>query len=127
MSQITVRNIWAYIQGNLRYKLYYSNTWGWLMRKHIREQIDWRIHIMDRECYKTGSCKLCGCHTTQLQMANKRCDKPCYPTIMSKGTWLAVGEFYKKTQEQNPDLFPLICGKQEQLTSALSNLKKNAK
>lgn len=27
---------------------------------------------------------MCGCHTTALQMANKSCDKPYYPPMMSK-------------------------------------------
>ena len=43
---------------------------------------------MDTKCYTAGECKLCGCETTALQMANKQCDKPCYPPMMSKGKWL---------------------------------------
>lgn len=57
------------------------------MRKHIREQIDWRIEVMDKECYNAGSCKMCGCETTALQMANKACDKPCYPKMMTQWEW----------------------------------------
>jgi hypothetical protein len=58
-----------------------------LMRQHIWEQIKWRIKIMDKQCYRQGSCKLCGCETTALQMANKSCDKPCYPPMMSRKLW----------------------------------------
>jgi hypothetical protein len=57
------------------------------MRIHIREQIDVRIRSMDKVCYESGSCKMCGCHTTALQMANKPCDKPCYPSMMTRKKW----------------------------------------
>ena len=76
-----------YLIGNYRYKLYYSVRWGWLMRTHIRQQIEYRIQVMDRECYMAGECKMCGCATTALQMASKQCDKPCYPEMMNKGEW----------------------------------------
>jgi len=65
------------------------------MRKHIREQIEFRIYIMDHECYEQGSCKLCGCPTTKLQMANKACDKPCYPEMYSKKEWNELNEVNK--------------------------------
>lgn len=42
---------------------------------------------MDSTCYSQGSCKLCGCTTIALQCANKPCDAPCYPTMMSKSKW----------------------------------------
>lgn len=87
LKDITLKNILAYNQGTIRYKLYYSKRFRRLIRKHIREQIEFRIEVMDRSCYENGSCKLCGCKTTALQMANKACDKPCYPPMMDKGCW----------------------------------------
>jgi len=42
---------------------------------------------MDPECFEQGSCKMCGCDTTALQMADKACDKPCYPTMMTRDKW----------------------------------------
>ena len=91
----TLENIIAYIQGNLRYKLFYSN-FAFLIRPHIREQIEARINSMDPICYGNGECKICGCQTTALQMANKACDKPCYPEMLSKKNWkfLKEGLFY---------------------------------
>lgn len=80
-------NILAYCQGTTRYRLYYSKRWCWLIPRHIRQQIAFRIMIMDKECYCNGSCKICGCHTTALQMADKACDKPCYPPMMSRRFW----------------------------------------
>lgn len=82
----TLKNIYAFITGNIRYKLYYSK-YKKLIRPHILAQIDFRISVMDQTCYKTGSCKMCGCATTALQMASKSCDKPCYPPFMSAKKW----------------------------------------
>ena len=87
----TLKNIISYIQGNLRYKLYYS-IFAFLIPKHIREQITARINSMDRQCYNDGQCKMCGCQTTALQMADKACDKPCYPKMMSRMDWVCMKE-----------------------------------
>lgn len=82
-----------YIVGNIRYKLYYSLKWKKLLKPHIIEQIGFRIEVMDKKCYEQGECKICRCQTTHLQMANKSCDKPCYPEMMTKEDWDA---FYNK-------------------------------
>lgn len=87
----TLKNIIAYIQGNLRYKLFYSK-FAFLIRPHIREQIQVRINSMDPICYGNGECKICGCQTTALQMANKACDKPCYPSMLSKQQWYVINK-----------------------------------
>lgn len=84
-----MRDVYYYIQGNLRYRLYYSK-FAFLIRKHIREQIEYRINSMDKECYERGECHMCGCATTQLQMSNKSCKKYCYPSILSKKKWEAL-------------------------------------
>lgn len=80
-------DVWHYFMGHYRYLLYYSPRFSRLMRKHIREQIDFRIKVMNPLCYNQGSCIICGCETTALQMASKSCDKPCYPPLMSKKLW----------------------------------------
>ena len=79
-------DVWFYVQGNYRYKLYYSK-YKWLLRRHIREQIKFRIQRMKPECYEQGSCIICGCETTKLQMANKVCDGACYPPMLKAGSW----------------------------------------
>lgn len=86
-EKITISNIFYFIQGNIRYRLYYNKILSKLIRKHIREQIDYRIAVMSKECYDTGSCTMCGCKTTALQMSNKSCNKPCYPPMMKKKEW----------------------------------------
>jgi len=85
-SKINFNNIVAYIQGNVRYKLWYSNLY-FFISLYIREQIDMRIVSMNKECYDNGSCIKCGCRTTHLQMANKKCEGDCYPKMLSKKQW----------------------------------------
>lgn len=80
-------SILYYIQGNLRYKIYYSKYSNFFLRKHILEQINYRIHIMNTECYDKGECIKCGCQTTHLQMSNKTCEGLEYPPIVSKRLW----------------------------------------
>ena len=86
-ATVSLNNVIAYITGNLRYFLYYSKWFKFLIRTHIREQIDFRIKFMDKACYENGQCVICGCSTTALQMADKACDKPCYPRMMTKQEW----------------------------------------
>jgi len=86
-KKVNLKDVLAYLQGHLRYRLYYSRWFSWLLPGHIREQIGFRIGSMDRECYERGSCVLCGCATTALQMADKACDKPCYPWMVGWEKW----------------------------------------
>lgn len=85
-------DVYHYLLGNYRYKLYYDLKYKSikhpLIRQHIFEQIAYRIFVMNKTCYQKGSCIKCGCNTTELQMANKRCDGVCYPTMMSKSDWM---------------------------------------
>ena len=81
------KDIFYYFQGNIRCKLYYSDNWSFIMKEHIKDQIDFRVEYMDKDCYNKGNCKLCGCETIALQMANKSCDKPCYPPLMRIKDW----------------------------------------
>ena len=81
-----LKNIFHYVIGNLRYKIYYSNNRN-LIRQHILEQIEFRIKVMNQECYNKGYCIKCGCHTTALQMCSKSCEGNCYPKMMGKKLW----------------------------------------
>jgi hypothetical protein len=86
-SKINLKNIYYYIQGNLRYRMYYSKYYKFLIRSHIKEQIEVRINSMNKSCYRLGSCIKCGCTTTQLQMCNKPCEGLCYPKMLSRFYW----------------------------------------
>ena len=79
-------SIYYFFQGKIRYRLYYSK-YKCLIRKHILEQIEYRIKIMNKECYSRGSCIKCGCETTALQMCNKPCKGLEYPPIVNRRTW----------------------------------------
>lgn len=103
-------NIIAYIQGNLRYKLYYSK-FAFLIRPHIREQIEARITSMDKQCFEEGQCKMCGCQTTALQMANKACDKPCYPSMLDKRDWRDMEDDFAIFDEATQEWWSLENGK----------------
>lgn len=85
--KITRTKIKSFIEGNLR-KFLLSYSWTKkLVPLHIREQIEWRIRIMDQRCFLNGACLMCGCSTPGLQMANDACEKPCYPDMMDKMDW----------------------------------------
>ena len=86
-----LRDVRAYIQGNIRCWLYY-NGYSYLIPWHIKDQIRIRINSMKRECFDSGSCIKCGCKTTALQFANKSCDGDCYPYMMSVRSFLNMLE-----------------------------------
>lgn len=88
-GKVPLIDVWFYVQGNIRYRLYYSK-YKWLLRRHIREQIEFRLQRMKAVCYDQGSCVICGCETPMLQMANKPCDGGCYPRIVKAGTWKLI-------------------------------------
>ena len=100
MEQLNLLNIKSYIVGNFRYAIYDSNV-RWLLRKHILEQIHWRIDVMNPKCYNNGSCILCGCTTPALQMADKSCDEPCYPGMMNRSSWKAFKEGWTYFEEKS--------------------------
>lgn len=91
-----ISDIYHYLLGNYRYKLYYSPTLVHLMRGHIYEQITYRIEVqMNRTCYDNGECIHCGCETTKLQMSNRACDGGCYTQLMNREDWYNSLEFHK--------------------------------
>ena len=101
-AKITFKNIKAYIQGTWRSKFMYTE-FEWLIPKHISEQIRIRIKSMEKACYTEGNCQLCGCVTSALQMANKACDKPCYPSMVGYYRWTIFkrgGLFYDSETEK---------------------------
>ena len=86
-----LNNIWSYLVGNYR-QWVYESPFNSLMRNHISEQIEWRISVMNTECYNNGSCLECGCMIPGLQMAHKSCGGDCYPPLMNQFEW----EFFLK-------------------------------
>jgi hypothetical protein len=93
-AKITFENIKAYIQGNIRQRLFYSKRWNWLLSLHMFEQINYRLFVMNKQCYSNGECIECGCSTPGLQMANKACEGKCYPVMMNETDWLIYKREY---------------------------------
>lgn len=101
-GKVTWIDVWNYWLGMYRYYLYLRACnisvamlkRPTLIRKHIWDQILWRIKIMDQECYNNGACKICGCDTPALQMATKSCEGNYYPPMLSKRKWYSF--FLKK-------------------------------
>jgi hypothetical protein len=96
IKEITIKNVWAYLQGNYRYFIWYSFPVyrTKLIRGHILEQVEYRLNSMNKDCYNKGFCK-CGCKTINLQFADKTCVDICYPYLVSKMMW----EFLKRTKK----------------------------
>lgn len=109
-APVNLENIYAYIQGNIRYVLYYGK-FKFLIRPHIREQIEYRINSMRRSCFDNGSCDECGCKTTNLQMADKSCDGNCYPKMLSKKEWKKAKDIKAYVDIKNDRLWKLRCRK----------------
>ena len=93
-AKITFKNVCAFIQGHIREKLFYSKRWNWLLPLHIFEQINYRLFVMNKECYSNGECVMCGCATPALQMANKTCDAKCYPIMVDETDWVIYKREY---------------------------------
>ena len=85
--QRPIIDVWHYMIGNYRFKLYYSRLWRFLLKKHIYEQITLRLTWMNQTCYNRGSCVKCGCDVPQLQMCSKSCDAKCYPKMLNRKDW----------------------------------------
>lgn len=95
-----LKDVLYYLQGNIRYQIFYSK-FAFLIREHIREQIQARINSMNQECFTSGSCIKCGCNTTHLQMCNKACEGDCYPKMLDKEEWITMKDhFFIYTSEQ---------------------------
>ena len=91
-------DVWHYFLGHYRYWLWYGGYWSKkyeicsiirksMIRRHIKEQIEHRIRLMNPACYNSGSCVKCGCEVLHLQMCNKGCEGYCYPSMLNKERW----------------------------------------
>ena len=74
-----------YLVGNYRYFCYTSVPF--LLRKHIKEQYEWRLTQSNPKCLDNGECIMCGCKTPNLMMANRSCEDRCYPEMLNKKEW----------------------------------------
>ena len=91
-SSTTGKDVWYYIQGNVRSYMFYTNWWFLPLHVfipvHILQQMVVRLNtIEDSKCYDKGSCKHCGCKVPALTFCDKSCGGNCYPYMMNKSNW----------------------------------------
>ena len=86
-AKVNLKNIRAYITGHIRHWLFFHKRFNVLLPLHIFEQINYRLFVMNKECFDNGECTKCGCSTPELQMANKACDGACYPKMLNETDW----------------------------------------
>ena len=96
-------DVWYFLQGHLREMLYYSKL-KFLIRKHIQEQFEWRLKVMDKECYSNGQCKICSCSIPALTFSDKQCEGKCYYPMMSKKKWKEYQKFTNRLKQN------MVCG-----------------
>lgn len=81
---LTREDVTSWLVGNAR--LYFYNKDSSLLPDHIVQQFEWRQDQVPKECLN-GACKVCGCSTPGLFMADKSCEANCYPPMMSRKKW----------------------------------------
>lgn len=82
-GQLTLEDIKSYIVGTYRTL---ALKYGLPVRKHIKQQFQMRRKLA-AECEELGHCKVCGCKTPDLFMADKACEGGCYEPMMTKKQW----------------------------------------
>lgn len=87
-----IKQIWYYLQGNMRCFLYYSKSkinvdLKWLLSDSIQEQFEYRLRSIRKQCYEDGQCEVCECSIPQLLFADKACEGGCYPEFLSREEW----------------------------------------
>lgn len=87
MAKVTLKNMFAFIEGNLKM------TWDRMigLPEHEKEQIAFRARVCE-DCVALGECKACGCPTPDKFFSTEPCDGNTYPRMMNKEDW----EKYKK-------------------------------
>lgn len=99
-AKVTPKNIKKFITGWYRWFLYKMQRSKYLvgfedydfLPTHLQEQFKYRLSVMDKECLEAGHCKICGCKTPQLQLADEPCDGGCYPEFKNEEDWKTYKE-----------------------------------
>jgi hypothetical protein len=96
-AKITLRNIYAVLQAFFRKAR--RNVGGFDLQPYMYEQIIWRrTQVIEKspECWKSGSCIVCGCDILGKTMEDRQCssETPCYPEMMNKENWKKYKELY---------------------------------
>ena len=82
--KITVDNIIAFFQGNLRILGDKFNQ----LPKYQKEQVLYRLEICKDSCVPYKKCEICGCSVPGKLYATKSCNKGGkFPDMMQPGRW----------------------------------------
>jgi hypothetical protein len=84
ISDITISNVKAFLQGTIREYYYRYNE----MPKFLQEQIALRNDKCKDDCVKTGKCKECGCSIPGKWFVTKTCNKDRFPDLMEQDDWI---------------------------------------
>lgn len=83
LSQISVKNIKSFIQGNLAY--YTDKIYN--LPDYIKEQYYYRLYQCKDDCLITGRCIKCGCPTLKKAFAKDSCNPGVILDLMPGGVW----------------------------------------
>ena len=87
-QQITLKNIYSFIQGNLQMRL---DGMG-LKPQYYQEQIAYRM-LQCQDCYKQKKCKECNCELPGKFYVTKSCNNgERFPDLMNEEDWLIYKE-----------------------------------
>ena len=93
-KDITMKNVWAYIQGTGRKKLMEDYPDIYQSPRHIQEQIVWREVIANKQCFTSGQCiSKCKCKMPDKLYSDKACDDGCYPEMMDRDQWFRFKQY----------------------------------
>lgn len=80
---ITSKNVKDYIQGNFRY---YLNKIA-IMPDYLKEQVDYRLSICEKDCLPENKCRNCTCPPIKKAWSDSSCNLERFPDLMDKPTW----------------------------------------
>jgi hypothetical protein len=82
LSQITLKNIYAFFQGHFRYR--FKGLPGYIIEQVVLREI--LVKEVSPECLN-GHCKICKCKTPELFYSSKACEGNCYSEMLNESEW----------------------------------------
>lgn len=99
MAEVTLSNIKAFVQGNLRLLLDKFGTRApdfMQLPPYLKEQVAYRQSKCP-DCAKVGKCQFCGCKVPGKWFSSEACGSKRWPNIMNEKEW----EEFKKTNKDD--------------------------
>lgn len=83
---LTLKNVKAYIQGNVRLIQDKYGEGFMDLSTHVKEQVIMREALAKPACVIKKECD-CGCAIPDLFYADKTCEDACYPVLLNRDEW----------------------------------------